>query len=78
MYETYKDRDGVIRNVHHLGKDGQERMARNGWRLRVADKCNESAQEMYDRLSAHYSDVRIYWTGTMIPGIHSRYAECKK
>lgn len=67
-----------MKKVNYLGKEGQERMIRNGWTLRVQDRCGESPEAMYKRLSEHYSDVRIYWTGTMVRGIHSYFAMCKR
>ena len=65
------------RRVNYLGGDGQDRMERNGWRMEIADYPGESQDTMYTRLSEKWEDVRIYWCGTMIPGIHSLFAMCK-
>lgn len=66
------------RKVNYLGGEGQERMIRNGWWLEIGQNCNEYEDEMYTRLSEKWEDVRIYWCGTMIPGIHSLFAMCKR
>ena len=63
--------------INYLGKDGQERMIRNGWMLRLRNSYNESPEDMHKRLSSYYSDVRIYWCGTMVRGVHSYFAMCK-
>lgn len=61
---------------NYLGKDGQERMVRNGWTLRVCQP-KESYEDLYNRLSETYTQVKVYYCGTMIRGIHSYFAMCK-
>lgn len=73
----YKDKSGEARNTHLLGGKAQERMTKNGWRLRQAISCRETAQEMYDRLSREYSQVKIYEGTTRIRGYHDIFALCK-
>lgn len=63
--------------VNNLDRNGQERMIRNGWKIRLADSCRETPEQMYDRLSKDYTQVKVYWTGTQIRGIHSYYAMVK-
>lgn len=63
--------------INHLSKVGQERMIRNGWVLMLPLNYMENIEEMHKRLSVEYSDVRIYWCGTMVRGIHNYFAMCK-
>lgn len=63
--------------VNYCGGAAQERMERNGWRLVIRDSYNETEEQLYERLSKKYDDVRIYWCGTMIPGIHDIFAMVK-
>jgi hypothetical protein len=63
--------------INYCGKDAQERMIRNGWRLQLKQSYNESPEAMYERLSKRYKTVKIYWVGTMIKGIHEYFAFCK-
>lgn len=82
-------RTGKMSNlkVNYCGKAAQERMIRNGWTLAIPKtvidpgaryKRKETEEELYERLSKIYDDVRIYWCGTAIPGIHSHFAMCKR
>ena len=64
--------------VNYCGGKAQERMERNGWRLVIRNSYNETEEQLYDRLSRNYEDVRIYWCGTRIPGIHDIFAMVKK
>ena len=73
--------------VNYCGGAAQKRMIRNGWRLVIPEwiltpgdkyKHEESAEELYNRLSEKYWDVRVYWCGSMIPGIHNHFAMVKK
>lgn len=73
---TYKTKDGALRKVYCCSKANSERMSRNGWWLELGE-LNESPQEIYDRLSQRYDVVRVYYSGTMIVGIHRHYAYCK-
>lgn len=61
------------------GKAFQARMESNGWTLKLRDNCNETAQELYDRLEAtgKYSDIKVYYTGTQIRGLHNYFAFVK-
>ena len=84
MYETFVDKNGTVRRIYNLGRDGQIRMDNNGWTLRIPQTIKrngwsqfESAQELYDRLSKSYDKVKVYYTGTMIRGIHDYFAYCK-
>ena len=81
-------RTGKMSNlkVNYCGKAAQERMIRNGWWLEIPKlvkdpgaqyKRTETEEELYERLSKIYGDVRIYWCGTAIPGIHDHIAMCK-
>ena len=63
--------------VNYCGGKAQERMERNGWRLVIRDSYRETEEQLYERLSKKYDDVRIYWCGTMIPGIHDIFAMVK-
>lgn len=66
--------------VRYLGKDGQNRMLRNGWRLELADISEEvyNADMLYSRLSESYENVKIYYDTTMIRGLHKNFAMCKE
>ncbi len=86
MYETYTDKNGRVCNIYNLGRYGQIRMEDKGWRLRITQTVkdegavyvrSETPQELYDRLSKQYAKVKVYYSGTMVRGIHSYYAFCK-
>lgn len=62
--------------INYCGGAAQERMARNGWTMRLPN-FGESPDELHARLSEKWDDVRVYWTGTMIRGIHNHFAFCK-
>lgn len=62
--------------VNYCGGKAQARMVKNGWRI-VTPNWNETEEHLHDRLSKDYEDVRIYWEGTQIRGIHSIFAMVK-
>ena len=65
--------------VNYCGKEQQERMSKNGWWLELAESYQESPEAMYDRLTKKgYSQVKVYWCGTMIRGIHKYFAFVKR
>ena len=72
--------------VNYCGGAAQERMLKNGWRIELRKtvlhpgatyKQYETEDELYARLSEQYEDVRLYWTGTMVRGIHDIFAMVK-
>ena len=69
-------KNGKEVNVNYGGKAFQEKMMANGWRLKTQESCNESAQELYDRLAATglYNDIKVYWSATQIKGLHKYFA----
>ena len=64
--------------VNYCGKEAQERMSKNGWRLELPENYQETTEKMYERLSHKWNKVKIYWCGTAIRGIHSYFAFCKE
>ena len=59
-----------------LGKDGQERMIRNGWRLMLSE-WGETEADTFARLSAKWEKVKIYEDTTMVRGYHKHFAMVK-
>lgn len=78
MYTIIKN--GVETKVNYCGKDAQERMIKNGWRIELQAYANENEQDMYDRLEAtgKYKDIKIYYSTTRIRGYHSFFAMVKR
>lgn len=74
---TYTTKDGKQRNTYLLGDKRIEEMESRGWRLFVANSFMESEQELYDRLSKVYDEVRIYEASTRIRGLHKIFAMCR-
>lgn len=72
-------KNGKKVNVNRCGRDAQARMLKNGWHLMITESCSEGPQELYDRLVAtgRYTDIRVFWHGTRIPGIHNYFAFVK-
>lgn len=64
--------------INNLGKKGQERMLNNGWRIIVTDNCSETPEQLKERCeNLGYNEVKIYWCGTQIKGIHTIFAMVK-
>ena len=64
---------------NNLNGAGQKRMERNGWHMQLPLNCSETPDEIYDRLvKAGYRQVKVYWCGTQIRGIHSYFAFVKR
>lgn len=64
--------------VNYCGGKQQDRMIKNGWSLRIAN-FNECPEELYNRLVADgYKQVKVYWEGTRIRGIHNYFAFVKR
>lgn len=73
-------KNGVEVNVNNgSGKSLQDRMIANGWVMKLGTSCDESAQELYDRLNStgYYKDIKVYYTTTQIRGIYSYFAFVK-
>ena len=64
--------------VNYCGRKQQDRMEKNGWFLMLAE-FGETPEELYKRLTeeGHYKQVKVYWEGTMIRGIHDYFAFVK-
>lgn len=63
--------------VNHCGGKQQERMIQNGWTLKLAE-FRETPEELYNRLIASgYKQIKVYWEGTRVRGIHSYFAFVK-
>lgn len=64
--------------VNYCGREAQERMIKNGWRLILTESYRETPEELYNRLVAQgYKQVKVYWEGTRIRGIHNYFAFVK-
>lgn len=65
--------------VNYLGREGQERMIRNGWKIMLPINYTETAEKMFERLSnMGYTHIKIYWESTAIRGLHKYIAMVKK
>jgi hypothetical protein len=74
----YYEMNGERVRINYCGREAQERMSRNGWRLYVRDSYQETCEQLYERVSGYgYKQVKIYWCGTMVKGIHSYFAFAK-
>jgi hypothetical protein len=73
----YITKTGKVRKTYLLSKSRQKEMIENGWFIGLANSCHEGTQELYNRLSERYSDVRIYEDSTMVRGYHTTFAMCK-
>ncbi len=63
--------------VNYCGGSQQERMIKNGWRMILAN-FRETPEELYERLTARgYKQVKVYWVGTAVKGIHDYFAFVK-
>ena len=72
------ERNGKKINVYNCGGKQQEKMIENGWKLMLAE-FRESPEELYDRLTKNgYTEVKVYYTGTRIRGIHDYFAFVKR
>lgn len=77
--------EAIIKNGKHVnvnnggGKEFQQRMLRNGWRIQLPLNYSESAQALYNRLNAtgRYFDIKVYWSSTRIRGLHDYFAFVK-
>jgi hypothetical protein len=75
---TITNKDGKKVNVNYCGRAAQERMIKNGWRMKLTLNCHEDEQELYDRLiNLGYKEVKVYWDTTCIRGLHSYFAFVK-
>lgn len=64
--------------VNYCGRKQQEQMFKNGWSLKIPESPNETPEEIYNRLIEQgYKQVKVYWEGTRIRGIHSYFAFVK-
>ena len=64
--------------VNYISNKRQEQMLSNGWRLMLSDSLTETAEEMVERLSERYSQVKVYWVATRIRGYHKYIAFVKR
>lgn len=65
--------------VNYCGNEQQTRMIKNGWTTMLRNSYSETPEELYDRLiNSGYKQVKVYWCGTMIRGIHSYFAFVKR
>lgn len=63
--------------VNYCGGKQQDRMIKNGWRIKLEEYCCESPEHMYERLSKEYSKVKVYYDTTRIRGLHKYFAFVK-
>ena len=64
--------------VNYCGRKQQKRMIANGWRIMLAERCSETPEAMYERLTKMgYSQVKVYYDTTCIRGLHSYFAFVK-
>lgn len=62
--------------VNYLGSKGQERMIKNGWRIKLVE-FGETSDQLYERLSKRYSKVKVYYDTTRVRGYHEYFAMVK-
>jgi hypothetical protein len=74
---TYIDKNGNRVNVNNCGKVRQEQMIDKGWRVKLSSGYNSMPQDIYDEWKSIYSEVKIYWCGTRIPGLRDYFAMVK-
>ena len=68
---------GIEMKVYNISRARQEQMEKNGWILKTAE-FNELPEELHSRLSKEgYSQVKVYYEGTRVRGIHRFYAFVK-
>ena len=73
---NYSHYDNGTKRVYYCGGDAQERMCRNGWTLMLSE-FRETPEELFTRLSARYSKVKVYYDTTCVKGLHSYFAFVK-
>lgn len=71
---TYIDNESKNVTVNYCGRHAQDRMIKNGWSIRLRENYSEYPQDLYDRLSVDYKQVKIYWDSTAIRGCHTYFA----
>ena len=67
-----------MNNPRYCGGKEQEEMEARGWRVMIKDRMDETAEEMFERLSKSYSKVKIYWDTTRVRGLHDYFAMVKR
>ena len=72
LYEKGHNRIGI------LGGEGQERMSRNGWRMKLTNRSTESQKQFVERLIAEgYTHIKLYKDTGMVRGYHDIFAFVK-
>lgn len=74
---TYTTKNGAEKNTYFLSSKRMNEMCAKGWRVKADRTCRETAQDVYDRLSRCYAEVRIYECSTSVRGLRDIFAMCK-
>jgi hypothetical protein len=74
---NYITKSGIMKHPYILGNKRIDEMCERGWRIKLVDSYHETPQELYNRLSELYEDVRIYEDTTRIRGLHTIFAMCR-
>ena len=74
----YRTTDGKTATAYLLGGKGEQQLINKGWRISLPTSCNETEQELYDRLIASgYKKVKIWKVATAVRRYHQIIAMVK-
>ena len=72
--------DGKCINIYTCSRAREEQMERNGWHCVIPDRgfSNNRPEKVYEKCRAMgYEKIRVFYSGSMIRGIHNHFAWCK-
>ena len=79
IQEIIQASKGKIGTYTILSRAAEERMIRNGWRLRIKNHSFEKDEELVKRLlEAGYTKIKLYDSTTAIRGLYDTFAMVKK
>lgn len=64
--------------VRYCGAKEQDRMIKNGWKIELPINYQEQPEAIFKRLQKEYAKVKIYYSTTMIRGLHEYFAMVKE
>ena len=79
IQEIIQASKGKIGTYTILSRTAEERMIRNGWRLRIKSHSFEKDEELVKRLlETGYTKIKLYDSTTAIRGLYDTFAMVKK